>query len=473
VSPVLSGDRNLRTMTSSVPTSGRRETDVVIVGAGLSGLAAARDLMARGIDVLVLEARDRVGGRLLTIDIPGGGFVDHGGQWISEGQDNLIDLAAELGVEMFPTWGAEGAKVEYYEGERTVYEGLFPPGQSEYAREVTEAVARLQRMADDLPLDEPWAAPQADAWDNISLDAWLAENVASPRARLTIKRGIEGVFSSGPGATSFLAALFLVNSAQDLIRHFATKKTGPDRRFVGGAQQLPVKMAAQLGDRVILNAWVSHIEFDDERVIVHAGELTVAAKRAIVTLPPTLAGRIRYDPAFPAARDHLTESTPMGWVIKTHFVYDNRFWLEEGLSGAVASDVGVIKVMADNSPPSGSPAILVGFIEGAAARELAPMTREARMAAALADVTRYFGEPASTPIAYYEYSWGDDPFARGAFGGYWTQGLWTTYGPVLRAPIGPLHWAGTETSATWNGKMEGAVASGKREAARVMSALAR
>jgi len=163
----------------------------------------------------------------------------------------------------------------------------------------------------------------------------------------------------------------------------------------------------------------------------------------------------------------------MGWVIKTHFVYDNRFWLEEGLSGAVASDVGVIKVMADNSPPSGSPAILVGFIEGAAARELAPMTREARMAAALADVTRYFGEPASTPIAYYEYSWGDDPFARGAFGGYWTQGLWTTYGPVLRAPIGPLHWAGTETSATWNGKMEGAVASGKREAARVMSALAR
>jgi len=473
VSPVLSGDRNLRTMTSSVPTSGRRETDVVIVGAGLSGLAAARDLMARGIDVLVLEARDRVGGRLLTIDIPGGGFVDHGGQWISEGQDNLIDLAAELGVEMFPTWGAEGAKVEYYEGERTVYQGLFPPGQSEYAREVTETVARLQRMADDLPLDEPWAAPQAEVWDNISLEAWLAENVASPRARLTIKRGIEGVFSSGPGETSFLAALFLVNSAQDLMRHFATKKTGPDRRFVGGAQQLPVKMAAQLGDRVVVNAWVSQIEFDDERVTVHAGGLTVSAKRAIITLPPTLAGRIRYDPALPAARDHLTESTPMGWVIKTHFVYDDRFWLEEGLSGAIASDVGAIKVMADNSPPSGSPAILVGFIEGAAARQLASMTRDARKAAALADVKRYFGEPASTPIAYYEYSWGDDPFARGAFGGYWTQGLWTTYGPVLRAPIGPLHWAGTETSATWNGKMEGAVASGRREAAKVINALAR
>jgi len=456
--------------TDRAKVAGKLATDVVVVGAGLAGLTAARELVAAGVDVLVLEARDRVGGRLLTIDIPEGGFIDHGGQWISDGQDNLIGLARELGVAMFPTW-ADGNKVEYYDGVRSEYQGLFPPGDPGLAQEVADTVARLQEMADDLPLDAPWTAANADAWDNLSLDAWLQEHVRSARARLTIKRGIEGVFASGPGPTSFLAALFLVNSAQDLVRHFAVKKTGPDQRFVGGAQQLPIKLAQTLGDRVILGAWVFEIEHDMDGVVVHAGDLTVAARRAIVTLPPTLAGRVRYRPALPAARDHLTESAPMGWVIKAHFVYEERFWRAAGLSGGVASDVGAIKVMADNSPPSGSPAILVGFIEGAAARDLAPLSQDARKSAALTDLVRYFGKKAAKPVAYHDYSWGDDEFARGAFGGYWTQGMWTTYGPVLRVPIGPLHWSGTETSAIWNGKMEGAVVAGKREAEAVLKAL--
>jgi monoamine oxidase len=197
----------------------------------------------------------------------------------------------------------------------------------------------------------------------------------------------------------------------------------------------------------------------------------VRAKRAIVTLPPTLAGRIRYVPALPAARDHLTESTPMGWVIKVHCVYPTRFWRDQNLSGAVTSDEGVVRATADNSPPSGSPAILLGFIEGAAARDLAPAPLAKRRAAVLADFTCYFGAQAANPLAYYEHSWGDDQWSRGAYGGYWTEGLWTAYGPVLRAPIDTLHWAGTETSPEWNGKMEGAVRSGERVAQEVLAAL--
>jgi len=324
-------------------------------------------------------------------------------------------------------------------------------------------------MANTFDLQAPWLAPKASQWDDETLEGWLAAKVQSPLARALVSRGVVGVFGSGPGKLSLLAALFVLRSAQDLIRHF--HPAGTDQRFVGGAQQLSIKMAERLGDRVILDAWVSQLNHTCDGVLAISAKLSVRAKRAIITLPPTLTGRLRYVPALPAARDHLTESTPMGWVIKAHCVYPNRFWLDAGLSGAVTSDEGVVRTTADNSPPSGSPAILIGFIEGAAARDLAPKTVEERRGAVVADFVRYFGNQAANPMAYYEHSWGDDEFSRGAYGGYWTQGLWTTYGPVLRAPIGTLHWAGAETSPSWNGKMEGAVLSGERVAVEVLEAL--
>jgi len=449
---------------------GRRQCDVVIVGAGLSGLVAARTLAQAGADVLVLEARDRVGGRTYTEHLESGAFIYHGGQWVSPGQERIVALAKELSVSLFPSWG-EGETVDWRQGARATYSGIAPPDRTNIEPAAKEAAAILARMADQVPLDAPWNAPNAAAWVSQTLDAWLAENVAQNDARALLERAIEGVFMEGPGQTSLLSALFWARSGDPLVPFVATSAPGPERRFDGGAQQLSERMAEQLGDRVLLDAWVSRIAHGTEGVEVMASGSTVSAKRAIVAMAPAIAGRIRYTPAMPANRDQVTQRAPMGWLIKVHCVYPERFWADDGLSGAVTSDEGAIRVTADNSPPSGSPGILVAFIEGATARRLSSVTKDARRTAVIADFVKYFGERASDPVAYFEYNWGDDEFARGAEGGYWTTGVWTAYGPALRPPVGPVHWAGTETSPVWYGKMEGAIRSGERVAAEVLKAL--
>jgi monoamine oxidase len=373
-----------------------RACDVVIIGAGLSGLYAARALVAAGVDVLVLEAQNRVGGRTRTTHLADGTCIDEGGQWVSPGQDHIVQLAAALGVALFPGW-REGLTVDWHNGQRSTYHGLFPPGDPAVAPAARNAAARLTQMAGTVPLETPWTAPQATAWDQQTLHSWLAANVGPARARNAIARAIEGVVASGPGGTSLLAALFCIRSGDALGPFVAAHDPGPAQRVASGAQQLASRMAAALGDRVRLDAWASHITHHAAGVRVTAGALEVRARRAIIAMAPAMAGRVRYTPALPVARDQLTQRTPMGWVITVHCVYPTRFWRDDGLSAQVTSDAGGVRVTADTSPPSGSPGVLVGFIAGAAARRLAPVTRAERRGAVLADLVRYFGPCGAAP----------------------------------------------------------------------------
>ena len=464
--------------------TGARSRDVVIIGAGLSGLVAATQLASHGVDVIVLEARKRVGGRLLTVfpypkTMPNV-FIDHGAQWISPNQPNLMALAKSLNVKLFQTPSVGSTKIDFYNG--TIYRYTptdLNPNPPYWTQSDTDAanagVDALKTMYDTVPLDAPWTAQNAQQWDPETLVGWLEDNVPSTLAQALLLRGVTGVNTSEPGPVSLLAALFVAESAKDLIRHF--NPTGPDMRFVGGVQQVPIRLAQRLGNRVITGAYVYGIVHSTDEVTAYAPGLTVQARRAIVSLPPSLAGRIRYDPPLSAARDHLTESTPVGWLIKVHCIYPTRFWQRDSLSGAVNSDSGAIRVVVDNSPPDGTPGapgILVAFIEGEGARQLAPLPKEERRAEVLKELETYFGDlgrQAASPQLYLEKNWGDDPFARGNYSGYWTQGLWTTYGPEWRAPIDSLHWAGTETSPDWNGKMEGAVQSGQNAAAEILAVL--
>lgn len=466
------------------------EADVAIVGAGLAGLVAARRLAAAGARPLVLEARERVGGRLLNEEIGDGKVVEVGGQWIGPTQDRIAALAAELAVETFPTHG-EGRHLLEIGGRRGSYSGRLDSASLRLLRELSRAIsplaltefelvrARLDRMARRVPLEAPWEAPKAAEWDAQTFASWLRRNARTAGARALFELATQGVWAAEPGDVSLLHMLFYARSGSGLNVLLGTEGGAQQDRFHGGSQRIALLMAEQLGvERVRLAAPVRRIAHGEGGVTLEAdgpggesGGLRLSARRAIVAIPPTLAGRIAYDPPLPALRDQLTQRMPQGTVIKTMAIYDEPFWRAEGLSGQAATDASPARVVFDNSPPDGSPGVLLGFLEGRLAREWGARPAQERRDAILAGHARLFGQRAARPQRFVERVWADEEWTRGCYGCMMTTGGWTEYGRALRAPIGPLHWAGAETATVWNGYMDGAVQSGERAADEALAAL--
>lgn len=442
------------------------ETDVVVVGAGFAGLSAARALGRAGRRAVVLEARDRVGGRVYTTTLEGGPFVDLGGQWIGPTQDEILALVAELGVQTFPTW-TRGDNVLSLGGKARRWRGTIPrlPLASLLAVGFTQW--RLERMAKKVPLDAPWTARRAREWDGMTLADLLDRYARTRPARALLEIGLETVFAAGATEMSLLHALFYIRSGRDLDMLLGTEGGAQATRITGGMQQVAEKLAAGLDVR--LACPVRRVEQDADGVTVHHDGGRLRARRAIVAVPPPLASEIAFSPAL-GRRAELVERMPMGAVIKHTAVYDRPFWRDERLSGMAVSDQGPVHVVFDNSPPDGMVGVLMGFSEASAARALGKLPEEERRAEALRCFTRLFGERARHPRAYVDHVWETDPWSRGCYGAFLPPGLWTSLGPLLREPSGRVHWAGTETATVWSGYIDGAIRSGKRAAAEIVSA---
>ena len=454
-----------------MPDQQTRDADLVVVGAGLAGLSAARTAAAAGASVVVVEARDRVGGRTLNEEIGDGRVVEVGGQWIGPTQDRLAALASELGVDTFPTFG-EGENVIEYAGRLRRYRGTIPRINPVILLDVGRAQRRLNRLARRVPLDAPWEAPNAAALDGQTAATWMRRNLATKAGRMLLGLGIEAVWAAQPEDMSLLHVLFYIHSAGSLELLFDTEGGAQQDRFVGGSQRISILMAQELGgENVLLDAPVRKIERADHGVTVTADTATVRARRAIVALAPTLAGRIAYDPALPGFRDQLTQRMPLGTVAKCMAIYDEPFWRAEGLSGQATSDAGPVRLTFDNSPPDGSPGVLLGFLEGRQARQLGRLRADERRTAVVDCFARLFGPRAARPQRYVERLWADEEWSRGCYGCHMPTGAWTNYGPALREPIGPLHWAGAEYSTVWNGYMDGAVRSGEETARAALERL--
>jgi monoamine oxidase len=443
--------------------------DVAVVGAGLAGLVAARDLLATGLSVLVLEARDRVGGRILNHTLKGGAVVEVGGQWVGPTQDRVLALAEELGVSLFPTY-EEGEHFLAVDGNIERYGGDDFALPKDALADVAETQRRLEEMASTVPLEEPWRAANAAAWDAQTLDAWLVAHAKTETGLGYWRTMVPALFSADAAEMSLLHFLFYCRSGGTIDQLIATHGGAQESRLVGGSQQLALRLADRLGDVVRLGVPVTAIRQDDGGVeVMHDGGV-VEAGRTIVALPPTLAARIRYSPVLPPLRDQLTQQVPMGYVTKVQLAYPEPFWRAEGLSGSVFSLDDEVSVIFDNSPPDLSCGVLLGFLEGAHARRAGKLPPEARKELILSVFAKFFGPRAADPDEYVERDWAAEEWSRGCYGGRFGTGVWTGYGEALRESVGRIHWAGTETAEVWNGYMDGAVRSGERAAREVLSA---
>ena len=491
------------------PNGGRvpKRAEVVVVGAGLAGLTAARLLHTAGVDVAVLEARERVGGRTLNHHLPGDRVIEVGGQWVGPlpgepppttipvvqnpppwPQARLLALAREMGVGTYKTYNT-GDYVDYASGLRTRYSGAsripIDPGTANAGLGIT----LLDQMASEVPLDAPWNAPQASDWDGQTMETWIREHLLPPglppsaATNSIVNLAVEAVFAAEPRDVSLLHVLFYIHSAGTLENLVYTAGGAQDSRFIGGSQLISIRAAESLGHRLVLGAPVRRIAHRSGHVELSGNGFDVRARRAIVAIPPMLAGRLEYEPALVALdgdgglRDQLTQRFPHGSVIKVQCLYEHPFWRADGLAGQATSDTGPVKVTFDNTPypddgsPNASPGVLIGFMEGDDARYWGQRSRAERYQQVITSFSRYFGSRALSPLGgingYVEMLWSAEPYTGGCYAGFLAPGVWTSYGPALRRPIGLLNWAGTETATVWNGYMDGAVQSGERAAQEV------
>ena len=459
----------------------RRTARVVIVGAGFAGLSAARELVKKGVkDVVVLEARDRVGGRTWTRRL-GGVDYDVGGQWLKPeasqfgwAQERITKLAADVGVEIFKTYN-EGSNLYYFDGTLQRYDSTGPfgpiPPDPTGVPDAFKAIQQLNSMAKEVPLDTPWTAANAVEWDGQTFETWKLDNAATPGGRFLLDLGIEAVWACESRDVSLLHVLWYTHNADTFDNLINTAGGAQDSRFVGGASAVSRRVARQLGKRVVLRSPVRRIVWKAKNVRVESDRMTVIADRVIVTLPPAMAATIDHRPALPGLRAQLEQRVPMGSVVKCQARYPRPFWRDDGLTGQVTSNTGPVKITFDNSPPSGEPGVMLGFIEGAEARDWGERPAAERKQAVLESFARYFGDAMLEPEFYVEKSWAADEWAGGCYTGYTPPGVLLDYGKALREPVGRVHWAGTETATRWSGYIDGAVQSGERVAAEVLEGL--
>lgn len=499
---------------------------MIVVGSGIAGLTAARNLLRQGASVLILEARAVAGGRCnrtavayangtlvpcTAADCPDGKWWwDQGGQWVGPTQERFLAMVEEYGVKRYESDHIKGHARVFMDGGMAGDVGVvlppefvnglpLPPGaldalsaeQRASLEAEEELTGRLYELAATVNVTHPWETPNAEALDSVTFQTWLQQSSDSRYARHTVA----ALYPIAGGALGGMkpAHVSLLHVARQMAA--APQVERPEKWLLwGGAGQFVDHLTAEiqaLGGRLLVESPVTDIGQWDQggAVTTHDPMGRTADKRyraryVVVAMPPHLAGGIVYQPPLPRRRNQLTDRTPMGTTVKVLAFYERPLWRQSGnvsegvtfvLDPASYTREGRRSVdsVYDVSPPEG-PGVLASFLWADDALDLMAQGPEAVQQQVLAAWADYLGCPevATHAINFHAVDWPSEQYVGGAFTAYMPPGVWTTFGQALNTPVGRIHWAGTENSPRWPGFYEGAVITGEEVARTVGQLLA-
>lgn len=432
--------------------------DVIVIGAGLAGLTAARHLKAQGASVIVLEARGRAGGRVHSTQLSGGQMIDLGAQFLGDAHVHMAALADEARLRRTSAdvpgdlihIPSEGAVPQ-----RGSADGL--PLPVIHQLDAMQAFWRIDRSVASLNGDDLARLDQIDA------ATFLRNKTFLNPAYQAISGYVEGEMCTPLAHVSAYEALEQGAS----IGGFSGEGTSIQWFLADGAEGLTRYLADAVGESLILNAPVSRVAQEANAVTVTAAAGTYRANRAIVAVPPQLYGAIGLVQELPVSWQTALGGWRLGSVVKTILVFQEPWWRRSGLSGTIVQPGGMFGAALDASPKDGV-GILIVFSTAQGAQALGRLKDEkARIAAALRWLRHVHGPRVVTPLDARSIDWSADPFSLGGYASRRGIGGWSA-APDLFAAQGRLHFAGTETANRWRSFMEGAVRSGLRAAEEVL-----
>ena len=441
--------------------------DIVVVGAGAAGLTAANELRRAGLSVAVLEARERVGGRLWT-DVVDGQMLELGGQWVSPDQSALIETIEDLGLETFSRYREGDSVYIGPTGEVSRFTGEMFPVSAETERTIDEITHRLDAMVAEIDPDRPYAHPKAAEWDTITWDAWLRQQTDDDEAVRNLAFATGSAMLTKPTHSFSLLQSLLMAASAGSYSHLVDADFILDKRVVGGLQQVPLHLAERLGDDVFLQQPVRTLEWSDAGVTAHADGMTVRARAAVLALAPVLYNRISFVPPLPRLQHQMHQHLSMGFVIKVHAVYETPFWRDKGLSGTAFSPYELVHEAYDNTNHGDARGTLVGFVSDRNADDVFRLSAEERKERILESLSHYYGPEAKDTVVYYESDWGSEEWTRGAYAASFDLGGLHRYGADLRTPVGPIHFACSDLAGAGYQHVDGAIRMGRLAARNIL-----